>query len=307
MPAAPYFEDAAGLPGRATWLTACDGVRLRVVHWPVEGAKGTVFILPGRTEYAEKYGRIAALLAERGCAALAIDWRGQGLADRLLADRGIGHVETFTDYQRDLTAVIENGVDLPRPWVMLAHSMGGCIGLRALMGDHPFDAAAFSAPMWGINIHPMLRPVAAGLASASRRLKVGDRYAPGQKGAFYVEDEKFGPNALTTDRESWDWMRAHLRDHPELGLGGPSMTWLHEALAETRALAAMESPGVPALVWMGSDEAIVDPARIRARMARWQGGRLVILPGQRHEVLMEGADQRAARMGELAAFIGSLG
>lgn len=303
MAQAPYFEDAAGLPGGvASWLTASDGVRIRMVRWPIKAAKGTVFILPGRTEYAEKYGRIATLLAERGYASLAIDWRGQGLADRLLADRQIGHVESFTDFQRDLTAVIDAAAGMPRPWVMLAHSMGGCIGLRALMGDHPFDGAAFSAPMWGINIPPMLRPVAIGLASASRKLKLGDRTAPGQKRASYVEDESFGANALTTDEESWNWMRSHLRAHPELGLGGPSLNWLHEALAETRALHAMLSPDLPALAWLGSDESIVDPARIRARMARWTLGGLEILPSQRHEVLMESPARRAARVDEITAF-----
>jgi len=52
--------------GYALWLTADDGVRLRAVHWPKEGARGTVLLMPGRTEYCEKYGRTASELAARG-------------------------------------------------------------------------------------------------------------------------------------------------------------------------------------------------------------------------------------------------
>ena len=72
--------------GAAFWLTAADGVRLRVGLWSHPGAQGTVLLLPGRTEYVEKYGRAAADLRSRGYATLAIDWRGQGLADRALDD-----------------------------------------------------------------------------------------------------------------------------------------------------------------------------------------------------------------------------
>ena len=68
MTEAPLFHDVADAPadGRAFWLHAADGVRLRVGLWRHEGAQGTVFLLPGRTEYIEKYGRAAADLRARG-------------------------------------------------------------------------------------------------------------------------------------------------------------------------------------------------------------------------------------------------
>ena len=60
------------------------GVRIRVGLWHRQGPAGTVLLFPGRTEYVEKYGRTARLLAARGLATLVIDWRGQGIADRLV-------------------------------------------------------------------------------------------------------------------------------------------------------------------------------------------------------------------------------
>ena len=62
--AAPFFADLADGPpgGRAVWLRTEDGVRIRVGLWR-GGEKGTVVLLPGRTEYIEKYGRAGLRVA----------------------------------------------------------------------------------------------------------------------------------------------------------------------------------------------------------------------------------------------------
>ena len=109
---APLFEDVASGPvgGMAHWLTTRDGKRIRVAHWLPEGtARGTVMLFPGRTEYIEKYGESVKEFTSRQFAGLSIDWRGQGLADRLLPDPRIGHVEQFTDFQHDVRSTLAVG------------------------------------------------------------------------------------------------------------------------------------------------------------------------------------------------------
>jgi len=155
---APLFTDIHPGPegGMAHWVETSDGKRIRVGHWPVSGAKGTVLLFPGRTEYIEKYGPAASDLAARGLGTIAIDWRGQGLADRLLDDPRVGHVDAFSDYQKDVAAMLRaaRALSLPRPFYLLAHSMGGCIGLRAVIEGLPVQAAAFTGPMW-VSISPL--------------------------------------------------------------------------------------------------------------------------------------------------------
>ena len=104
---APLHNDLARGPAGASghWVQTRDGVRLRLGAWR-NGAKGTVLIFPGRTEYIEKYGGAAAALAHAGYTSLAIDWRGQGLSDRLLSNRLIGHVHRFSDYQQDVQTLL---------------------------------------------------------------------------------------------------------------------------------------------------------------------------------------------------------
>ncbi len=302
---APLHEDIADGPagGRAFWLTTGDGLRIRVGLWQPEAPRGTVFLFPGRTEYVEKYGRAASDFYRRGFATYVIDWRGQGLADRLIDDAMAGHVMKFPDYQHDVRAMVAlaETLDLPRPWHLLAHSMGGCIGLRAVMEGIPVASSVFSGPMWGIRMSHALRPVAWSLSWSGRRLGMGHRYAPGTVSDSYVLTEPFETNKLTSDREMHDYMVAQLRAHPELSLGGPSLRWLHEALVETLALSRQPSPRLPCLTMVGEEEDIVDPARIRARMRAWPGGWLEVAPG-RHEVLMEDVATRARLFDLIAGF-----
>lgn len=289
---APLFTDVRPGPeaGAAHWADTSDGKRIRVGHWPLDGARGTVLLFPGRTEYIEKYGVTAGNLAARGLATLAIDWRGQGLSDRLIDDPQIGHVGAFSDYQKDVAAMMRAArtLSLPRPYFLLAHSMGGCIGLRAVMEGLSVQAAAFTGPMWDIHLSVPLRTVAQVLSNVMPHLGKGHALPPGRSRQAYVLDEDFDNNMLTTDKAMYDMMRDQLRAHPELALGGPSYLWLREAFAETKHLSGRAAPSLPALTWIGSRERIVGVSPIHKRMEGWKGGELIVVDGAEHEVLMEG-------------------
>ncbi|MEP2533289.1 alpha/beta hydrolase [Shimia sp.] len=287
---APFYHDVAeGPPARAWWLHAEDGVRIRMAYWPSTNARGTVFLLPGRTEYIEKYGRSAADFAARGFAQVSIDWRGQGLADRLLDDRRAGYVQDFPDFQLDLDAVLQAAEqeNLPKPYFIIGHSMGGSICLRALMENKPFNAAVFSAPMFGIQLSALMRPAAWAISWASSRAGHGHRFAPGTGQETYVLDKPFEGNSLTTDPDMYRYMQAQMRGYPDLALGGPSLHWLHEALRECRTLDLRPSPDVPCITFLGEREQIVATDAIAERMNRWPNGKLEMVPGGQHEVLME--------------------
>ena len=295
MGAAPYHADITDNPnGVCHWLTCVDGVRIRVGHWAADNAKGTILIFPGRTEYIEKYSRTATDFTARGYACVAIDWRGQGIADRLLENRAIGHVDVFEDYQLDAKAVLSHvkKLGLPEPYFLLAHSMGGCIGLRSLYDDLPVKAVAFSAPMWGIKMSPALRPIAWGLSSVSKQLGFSEVFAPGQQAETYVLRTNAQDNTLTSDPNSFDQLQNQLNTHPDLALGGPSLHWLNESLREMRTLSLRPSPDVPCVTFLGTDEAIVDSDRIYDRMDRWPNGQLKMVEDCRHEILVERAPLR---------------
>ncbi len=293
---APLFEEIAQAPsgGTAYWVSSADGVRIRVALWR-GGDRGTVLIFPGRTEYIEKYGPTATDLIAKGFSVAIIDWRGQGLAHRFLKEPLIGHVEKFTDFQHDVRAMIGlvEEHDFPKPLSLIAHSMGGCIGLRTCLEREDITAVVFTGPMWGIAATPQKRLLGWTVSSLSRPGRFAHLLTPGTALETYVRIAPFEDNMLTTDPDMFNFMKAQLDAHPELALGGPSLGWVNEALRECRKLTQRPSPTQPAQIFMGSNERIVDVDAIHDRAARWQNGELHVIDGGEHEVLMEKAETRA--------------
>ncbi len=296
MDDAPFHADVADAPpgAEAFWLKTRDGVRIRCAQWVPEGARATVLLFPGRTEYIEKYGELIGDLAAESLATLVLDWRGQGLSDRLLPDPHPGHVERFGDYQLDVAALLAHArqADLPRPFYLLAHSMGGAIGLRALIDGLPAERAAFSAPMWGISLAAGIRPAAWALSWTARRMGLAHLYAPGTSGSAYPNATPFDANLLTNDPAQYDRMARQTEAHPELVLGGPSLGWLNEAMIECARLDPRPSPDTPCVTVLGTDEKIIDGGAVASRMQGWRNGRLLMIEGGRHETLMDTPDRR---------------
>src|SRR5690606_3571116 len=117
--------------GAAEWFHGADGARLRAALFTPKGTpRGTVVLSGGRTEVIEKYYETIGELLDRGFAVLTHDWRGQGLSHRLLPEPLKGHAEGFEDFVTDfdrLLAAFEGRA--PKPWLAVAHSMGGCLTL----------------------------------------------------------------------------------------------------------------------------------------------------------------------------------
>lgn len=295
---APLFDDMVGVPsgGEAFWVRTSDNVRIRIGVWRAgQTERGTVLMFPGRTEYIEKYGGLAGEFADRGFATLIIDWRGQGLADRLLEDTRLGHVQMFADYHKDIAAALRlaRDLDLPRPFHMIGHSMGGGIGLRAVMEGLPVQTCAFTGPMWGIYMSPVVRPFGWALSHMAPMVGMGTRLPPTTRHEGYVTAQGFEGNALTNDRDMYHLMQDQMAAHPELGIGGPTLVWLRESLMECRTLSKRASPDLPCLTFLGAGESIIDCDAVRDRMDRWPRGLLEVVDGAKHEVLMETPDIRA--------------
>lgn len=292
---APFHQlaDSSDPPAEAYWLRSDDDVRLRVALWRADDAAETVLLFPGRTEYAEKYAPVAGLLNSLGFAVLAIDWRGQGMSDRLQDNTRPSHIGEFAHYQLDVVAMVEAAaaLNLPEPWHLLAHSMGGAIGLAALMNGLPVQTATFSAPMWGINHAPMPRPVALGMSRIAARIGRGGVSAFGTGGnGTYVLDEPFQNNLLTGNADAWARLVREAAAWPDLTLGGASYHWVRQALDECSRMTAEPAPDVPMLVTLGSRELVVSGRAIRDYAAGWPAGRLLELDDCHHEVMFETAD-----------------
>ena len=119
IPANPVPEDV--ITGT---LRTRDGAALRFARWsPPPGRRGTVCVFQGRAEFIEKYFETVRDLQARGFAVATLDWRGQGMSQRRLANRRKGYVRSFADYDVDLETFVREVVlpDCPPPVFALGH------------------------------------------------------------------------------------------------------------------------------------------------------------------------------------------
>ncbi|NBB97517.1 MAG: alpha/beta fold hydrolase [Alphaproteobacteria bacterium] len=306
---APFHADIADapVPARVDWLTASDGVRLRAAVWGA-GAKPLAAIFPGRTEMIEKYGPTVTDLLACGLDVAVIDWRGQGLSDRLCDPPIRGDVPDFADYQKDVQSYWHwlDGVST-QPRHILAHSMGGCIALRALVTGLPSRSVAFSAPMWGLTLPAVTLAAVAPLTAMLRMLGQDTREVPGAGPEFDLWTYPFERNELTRDPDRYAWAQAQLRTNPELRLGAPSMRWLAAALREMAALKTCPAPAIPAICGIGTGDKIVSQDACRARMAAWPHGDLTEYDGALHELLLERPATRDDFLMRVTALFQSVG
>lgn len=290
-PAPLFGVESAPVPqgGAAEWFVGAGGARLRAALFPASGeARGSVVLSPGRTEPIEKYFEIVEMLSARGFTVLVHDWRGHGLSVRLLPDRRLGHAAGHADFMIDfqqLLAAFEGR--LPRPWIALGHSMGGCLTLLAMAtGETRFSAAILTAPMLGLQTGAIPRPVARAVAALAKLF--GRAGAPAIKAD--AAPTPFEANILTHDRARYERNEALVAAHPDLALGAPTWGWLDFAFRATGVLA--KGPGVPRIttpltLLAAGEERLVDNAAIQRVTARIPDARLVEVPGAYHEILQE--------------------
>jgi lysophospholipase len=274
------------------------GARLRYACWNVPGtARGTVVLLPGRGEFIDKYAaEVVGELLGRGYAVIAMDWRGQGLSDRLLADRGKGHIDDFATYMGDLRLFLEEVVipTAPRPIMALCHSMGAHIVIRELAenGSGPFAAGVFVAPMTGLKRELMLRSILMVLPEVPA---VEERYLFGT-GPFVLLAQEFHSNFVTHDERRYRFSAEWFTADPRLTLGGPTIGWARQA---ARSMTAALAPGylerieLPLLLITAGQDQLIDPRTHGPVAARLKRGEHLTIAGARHEVMMETDELRA--------------
>ena len=151
--APPAFDRRAWpMGGRLDYWIAPDGWALRRYRLG-DGRRGRMLVLGGRGDMIEKYLEVIHHWAERGWAVTSFDWRGQGGSGRLTSDPLCGHIDDFGQWIADLQVFAADWrAEGEGPAVIVAHSMGGHLLLRAMAEGMPApDAAATVAPMMGVH------------------------------------------------------------------------------------------------------------------------------------------------------------
>lgn len=283
------------VPGKPvlTSITTADGVSLRVAYWMAETdqPKGTVCVLHGRAEFIEKYFETVGDLLKRGFAVVTFDWRGQGLSGRQVKNPRKGHVRRFADYRYDIEAVRDQILvpHMPEPHFALAHSMGGAIALDAAYeGWLPFRRLVTVAPMIALSIVRRTGG-AAFLARFLRFQGLGKMFVPGG-GETSISTLPFKGNRLTSDPVRYARNADAATAIGPGAIGAPTVAWMDSAF---RFMKRFTTPNyalkirLPTLIIAAGDDPVCATAAIERFAARLKAGHAIVIPGARHEILME--------------------
>ena len=294
--AVPAGLGATYRPAERYGFLQASGARLRFACWNVRAtasgtAKGTVVLLGGRGEFIEKYAtEVVGELLGRGYCVYSLDWRGQGLSDRALADRGKGHIDNFSTYMADLQLFLDKIVTptAPRPILALCHSMGAHIMMRVLAenGSGPISAAVLCSPMTALKREAMLRSV---LMLMPEVPALDERYLFGT-GPFVVFAREFHANIVTHDERRYLFTDQWFAADPRLALGGPTVGWSRQAVRSMTAAAApgyLERIELPLMLISAGEDPLIDSSTHDSVAARLRHGEHVTIAGAKHEVMME--------------------
>ena len=216
-------------------------------------------------------------------------------------------MRSFSQYQIDLETFVNEVVlpDCPPPVFALAHSMGATVLLRAAQaGHHWFDRMVLLAPM--IALPGMRRSAFSRLSvRAMRMMGLGSLYVPGGDATVMMQRPFIG-NLLTSDPVRYARNVAVLEAEPALAIGWPTVAWTDAAFRVMRELSEPGYPGrirQPILIIAAGQDGIVSTPAIDDFSVRLRAGSHLIVPGARHELLMEADRFRGQALAAFDAFI----
>lgn len=275
---------AAGT-GPGAYLEAGDGVRLHYRQWVGDEPRAALLVVHGLFEHSRRYEELGRAMAAAGIATFALDHRGHGASGGRR-----GHVRRFPRFlddverfRREVRTTLVDGL----PVFLLAHSMGGLIGLRYLETyDPPLAGAVITSPWLGtaVAVPGWQRLLAAVL----------DRVLPVLPFPSGIE-----PDVLSHDPERVK----DYRDDPLIYSTLTPRLWREVGKAGPLVFRDADRIEVPLLMLLAGDDRVVDTARSVALGRALKGPDVTVrvLDGYYHEVLQE--TDRTAVMADIREWI----
>jgi len=284
--------------------TAKDGWPHRAYRWPAAGnGRGSLLFQSGRADYIEKYLEACAHWHAQGWDIEGFDWRGQGGSraftgtidpdDRLSFDPLIDDLADFVAGWKART---------PGPHVLVAHSMGGHVALRACAEKGlTFDALVLVAPMLALNTGHIPRIVASAVVGGAKLARLGHR--------AIFRDNYANPRRylrLTASLQRYEDSQYWKRAIPGIAMGPPTWNWIGAALAGDRRIASkgeLEGVRTPVLLLAAGLDKLVRDEAIAAAAQRLPDAEMKLFPTGRHELLREADENRLPAIAAIDDFL----
>jgi lysophospholipase len=216
--------------GERSGFTSSDGVVISYQRFDQDCNQTAVVILPGWSEPFLKYAEVIYDLRSKHYCVYTMDFRGQGLSFREVANPQVGYVKDFSQYVSDFAQFYQQVV-MPKGnqrIFLLAHSMGGLVAtMYAARKPEQIDGIITIAPMLGINTGAWPQWLAYQIASGLDWLGFGESFVFGH-GQW--EEVPFSENRLTHSAVRYQYGVDLFRHNEALVVGGVSNRWLKTSM-----------------------------------------------------------------------------
>ena len=216
--------------GREDFIFTADDRKLHYEAYEKTLSRGSIVILHGFTESAEKFRELAFYFRKAGYSVFSLDMEGHGKSHRSSKKKEKVELDSFDTYADDLDYFIEKVVK-PNTKTgeisIFSHSLGSTVALLYLM-KHPYTVkkAVLSSPMICGN---MGMPVAVAGTVARLLCALGGRKIPAPGRCVFNEAQTV-ENSDATSEARFSYYHNKRKAEPLYQTSGPSFGWVKASL-----------------------------------------------------------------------------
>lgn len=277
------------------YVETADNVKIHYYAGINPDAKATVVISHGFCEFFPKYYEMAWNIYRAGYSIFFCEHRGHAYSSKVeLDDVAKVYVKSYDDYVSDFHVFVEKIVKTKKnteKLVLLAHSMGGCIGTLYLE-EYPndFDMAVLSSPMIRMLFKGYPAWVTHLVMAVTKVLPWDKKYVPGQ-GTFNPGDW-FERSSMKSKARFWfvQDMRSAFDEYKTFG---GTYAWTRASLKATKKVEKkLDSIKIPVLMLEAGKDTMVDNEGHRLFETLVPQTETVIFPNSKHEIFNSVDDDR---------------
>lgn len=284
------------------YFLSSDGKKIHYEAYEKLLSRGSVVILHGFTESAEKFRETAYYFRKAGYSVYAIDLRGHGKShhDSQVTERV--EIDSFDTYAEDLDTFIEKVVKPSAKDIHIySHSLGSTVALLYMM-KHPYTIkkAVLSSPMICGN---MGMPVAVAGTVAKLLSTVGGKKisAPGR---CVFDENQTADNSDATSKARFEYYHEKRKREPLYQTSGPSFGWVKASLEARDKIMSKSNIGK-----LNTEMLIFKPEADRQLLGEWTDKfaemadvKVKNVKNSRHEIFMSGDETLKWYMEEILEF-----
>lgn len=273
--------------GWEDFIFTADGRKLHYEAYDKTLSRGSVVILHGFTESAEKFREAAYYFRKAGYGVYSLDMEGHGKSHRTSTKKEKVEIDSFDTYAEDLKLFIDRVV-VPATKngkvYIYSHSLGSTVALLYMMKQpYIIEKAVLSSPMICGN---MGMPVAVAGTVARLLCALGGKGIPAPGRCVFDENQTV-ENSDATSKARFEYYHNKRKREPLYQTSGPAFGWVKASLEARDKILGGEKIKTESLIFLPEEdrqllhsytEKFADKADIEIKRVK----------NSRHEIFMSG-------------------